>query len=117
MDIKQLYTVEAHEEGAEIRIVSPIDGKETDFYIMVRGIDSKQYREAVRDYHRKMLNKEDGGEIDLLVSVTKGWRGLKDGKDEVQFTEENARNLYMNAPSISAQIDKFVADRKNFIKG
>jgi hypothetical protein len=117
MDIKELYTAVPHEEGAEIRIENPNDGKETDFYIHVKGIDSKSYREAVRAYHRKLLNKEDGGEIDLLVAVTKSWRGLKSGKNEIQFTEKTARELYLNSPAIASQVDKFVADRKNFIKG
>jgi hypothetical protein len=49
MDIKELYTAVPHEEGAEIQITNPNDGKETDFYIHVKGIDSKSYREAVRE--------------------------------------------------------------------
>mgnify|MGYP001048739964 CR=1 FL=1 len=117
MDIKELYTVESHEKGAEIRIVSPLDGKETDFYISVRGIDSKQYRSAVKEFHRKMLNKDEDAEVYLLVAITKGWRGLKDGKLEVEFTEDKAKDLYSNSPAIAAQIDRFVVDRKNFTMG
>ena len=63
MDIKELYTAVPHEEGAEIRIANPNDGKETDFYIHVKGIDSKSYRDAVRAYHRKLLNKEEDPKI------------------------------------------------------
>lgn len=117
MDINQLFTAEAHEEGAEIRIKSPLDGAETDFYITLQGIDSKTYRKAVRKYHRALLNEEEGGEIDLLVSITKDWRGLSDGKNDVPFSAEKAKELYTNAPSVTAQMDSFVADRKNFIKG
>tara|TARA_B110000908_G_C10091933_1_gene374431 strand:- start:221 stop:574 length:354 start_codon:yes stop_codon:yes gene_type:complete len=117
MDIKQLYTADAHEEGAEIRILSPLDGKETDFYITVKGIDSKSYREAVRAYHRKLINKEDGGEIDLLVAVTKDWRGLESKSKDVKFTDKLARDLYVNSPNIASQVDTFVAERRNFIKG
>ena len=116
MDIQQLYTAEAHEEGAEIRIVSPLDGKETDFYITLQGVDSKTYRTAVRAYHKKLINEEEGGEIDLLVSVTKTWRGLNDGKDEIVFTQEKAKDVYINSPSVATQIDQFIADRTNFIK-
>jgi hypothetical protein len=117
MDINTLYTVDAHEEGAEIRIVSPLDGKETDFYITLQGIDSKAYRKAVRAYHRKLIAEEEGGEIDLLVAITKDWRGLFKGKEKIPFSPDAARDLYVNAPSVTAQIDTFVADRKNFIKG
>ena len=48
MDVKNLYTLEAHEDGAEIQIKSPADNEPTDFYIKVKGVDSKAYREAVR---------------------------------------------------------------------
>ena len=40
MELKSLYTAESHENGAEIRIKNPIDGRGTDFYIKMRGIDS-----------------------------------------------------------------------------
>jgi hypothetical protein len=83
----------------------------------VKGVDSKAYREAVRKYHRKLLNDEEGGEIDLLTAVTIGWRGLKSGKDTVEFSLEAAKGLYENAPSVATQVDRFVADRVNFTKG
>jgi hypothetical protein len=117
MDIKGLYTVEKHEDGAEIGIISPLDGELTDFYIKVQGIDSKAYRTAVRAYHRKLLADEEGGEADLLAAVTIGWRGLYDGKVEVEFTKEKALQLYENSPNIATQIDRFLGDRKNFTKG
>jgi hypothetical protein len=68
-------------------------------------------------YHRKLLNDEEGGEIDLLTAVTIGWRGLKSGKDTVEFSPEVAKGLYENAPSVASQVDRFVADRVNFTKG
>lgn len=117
MDVNKLYTLKAHEEGAEIQIKSPIDDKPTDFYIQVKGPDSKAYREAVRKYHRKLLNDEDGGEIDLLVAITVNWKGLKDGKNTVEFSMDAARNLYENAPSVANQVDRFIADRLNFTNG
>ena len=117
MDINTLYTVDAHEEGAEIRIVSPLDGKETNFYISVQGIDSRAYRTAVKAYHRKLLNEEEGGEIDLLIAITKGWRGLSDGKKDVEFSALRAKAVYENAPDVATQVDRFVAKRTNFIKG
>ena len=98
MDIKNLYTVEKHEDGAELRIVSPIDDELTDFYIKVQGIDSKAYRTAVRAYHRKLLAEEEGGEAELLAAVTIGWRGLNDGKAEVEFTKEKRCNCMRTPP-------------------
>jgi hypothetical protein len=117
MDINTLYTVDAHEEGAEIRIISPLDGKETDFYITLQGVDSKAYRKAVRAYHKKLIAEEEGGEIDLLIAITKGWRGLSDGNKEIEFSALRAKAVYENAPNVATQVDRFVSDRTNFIKG
>mgnify|MGYP005989872345 CR=1 FL=1 len=117
MDVKQLYTLDAHEEGSEVQIKDPSTNEPTDFYIKVKGVDSRSYRDAVRKYHRKLLKDEEGGEIDLLVAVTIDWRGLKSGKDTVKFTEEAARNLYENAPNVASQVDRFIAERVNFTKG
>jgi hypothetical protein len=117
MDIKGLYTVEKHEDGAELRIVSPLDGELTDFYIKVQGIDSKAYRTAVRAIIASYWPNEEGGEAELLAAVTIGWRGLNDGKAEVEFSKERALQLYDNSPNIATQLDRFIADRKNFTKG
>lgn len=117
MDLNKLYTLEAHEDGAEIQIKSPIDDEPTDFYIKVKGVDSKSYRESVRKYHRKLLKDEEGGEIDLLASITIGWRGLKSGKEAVDFSFDAAKSLYENAPGVASQVDRFIADRVNFTKG
>lgn len=117
MDLKQLYTVEAHESGSELQIVSPVDGKLTDFHIRVVGPDSKQYREAMRAFHRALLDKSENGESDMLAAITKDWRGLKDGKNPVEFSPAAARDLYINAPFVASQVDRFIADRKNFTQG
>ena len=53
----------------------------------------------------------------MLSAVTIGWRGLNDGKAEVEFSKERALQLYDNSPNIATQLDRFIADRKNFTKG
>ena len=116
MDINNLYTVEAHEEGAEIRIVSPLDGKKTDFYISVQGVDSKAYRTAVKAYHRKLLNDEEGGEIELIVAITKGWRGLVDGDKEVEFSAKNFGLLAMIKALKSVELIIYVKLPKQLVK-
>jgi hypothetical protein len=117
MEISDLYTVEAHEAGSEMRVLSPSNGDDTNFYIRLMGPDSKQYREAVRTFQMQLLEKVKGADIDLLVAVTKGWRGLKDKKKDVVFSPEAAKDLYTNAPFIASQIDRYIADRRNFTPG
>ena len=57
----------------------------------------------------KLIAEEEGGEIDLLVAITKGWRGLKNNGKDVPFTPKMANDVYINAPSVSTQIDQFVS--------
>lgn len=117
MELTSLYTAEAHENGSEVQVISPADGELTDFHITVVGPDSKVYRDAVRKFQMKLLEKVEGADIELLVSITKGWRGLKDGKKDVEFTAAAAKDLYEKAPFVATQIDRFIADRKNFTPG
>lgn len=54
--------------------------------------------------------------IELLVAVTKGWRGFEMHGKEFLFNPKNARYLYEKFPFIREQIDAFVGDRGNFLK-
>ena len=42
MDIDQLYTVEDHEEGAEMQVMGP-RGKLLDMFIKVKGMEKKKF--------------------------------------------------------------------------
>lgn len=115
MELKSLYTAESHENGAEIRIKNPIDGSDTDFYIKIRGIDSKAYRQAVRKQQKEILDDTEGHAERLLASITIAWRGLTDNGQDVEFSEERAEQLYLNSPGIARQVDREAANRANFI--
>tara|TARA_B100000809_G_scaffold166820_1_gene164158 strand:- start:2017 stop:2388 length:372 start_codon:yes stop_codon:yes gene_type:complete len=123
MDINQLYTADAHEAGAECRIVNPADGSDTDCYITVIGIDSKSFRAEQRKRQRKALDAVRSNkpipddEFGLLVESCTGWRGFKNDKKEWPFTKKNLMALFENSPLIADQVDKFIADRENFTKG
>jgi hypothetical protein len=117
MELSNLYTLEEHEEGAEVQIKNPSTEQLTDFYITVRGPDSRAYRTALRAYHRSILENKEGGDVAMLVAVTKDWRGLKDNGKEIKCSEKSAKDLYTNAPAVATQVDQFVSNRKNFTKG
>lgn len=117
MELKSLYTAEAHESGAELQVKNPVTGELTDFYITIAGVDSKTYREALRNYQRAIVSKKEADELELLVAVTKGWRGLESEGKPVEFSADKARELYENAPPIAQQVDRFIVDRRNFTKG
>lgn len=105
MNIDQLYTVEDHEEGAEMQVKGP-DGKYLDMYITLVGMDSKTWRKAWARHKKKLVmtmaedQDSEEAESQMMAEVTKGWRGfLSDGK-EFEFSKERAKKLYLNAPYV-----------------
>lgn len=123
MDFKELCTADTHEEGAEIRLVNPVTGKDTDCYITVRGMDSPTFRTESRKRQRKALEAVRGNkpmpddEFGLLVSSTISWRGLESDGVAWTFNKKNVSLLFEKSPLIADQVDKFIADRANFTKG
>lgn len=126
MEIGEICTREAHEAGAELNILHPSTGEETDLFIIVLGPDSREWRRAIKTDLTKLLAKKAQGiteedlvdsDIDKLVSITSGWRGLTDKGAEVKFTKEKCKQLYSDSPRIMDQVDKFIGDSRNFTKG
>jgi len=122
MDIETLYTVEAHEQGAEMQVKGP-DGILTDIYIRLIGVDSKTWRGMVKRKERAMMKmsfdeiSDTDDAYTLIAEATIGWRGMESGGEPVEFSREKAEQLYQNAPYILDQADKFIATRANFMKG
>ena len=127
MELANLKTAETHDEGADITILSPVDGMPTDVVIKIKGVDSKDWREAKKNQTQKIIdaradNKMDALDYDLmdaeaLADATISWSNItKDGK-EYQFNRQNAVNLYANAPDVKDQLLSFLSDRANFTNG
>ena len=127
MEFNDLATAVAHEAGAEVNILSPVDGSPTDVFITIQGADSKEWRKQKKKQtsliiaaksNDKMQDLDyDAMDVEALVAVTLGWRGLsKDGK-EYKFSKANAKALYEQAPSVVEQLIAFLGDSANFIKG
>lgn len=119
MNIEELYTVEAHETGAEMQVKNQ-SGKLTEMFITLIGVDSKKWRKLVKDRRKVMLDgtgDPDADDIKMLVNASIGWRGFMSNDKEIEFTKQNIKALYENAPYIAEQADRFIAKRSNFIKG
>lgn len=127
MDIKALYTLEAHESGAELNILSPINGKATECFLTVSGVDSRAWREAELNGKRKVLELFKTGESDsvkhgliiaqTLAAAVTGWRGFDNDGELMEFDRSFLVDLFVNSPSIADQVDQFISNRANFIKG
>lgn len=123
MDIKGLYTSEEHSDGAEMQIMDKI-GDSVDLFITMIGCDSKEWRKITSKLSRDllMLSDEDDGsgridaEAEALACAAIGWRKFTDKDKEYKFSKARVKALYINAPYIREQADRFIAKRVNFIK-
>ena len=127
MDLKSLDVVATSEKGIDVAIVNPKTGETTDFVVTVKGVHSKQFKElmgrATQRIGAKVMgvtqvnnDKAEQAMIDVLVAVTLGWRGLKDGDHEVPFSREAAERVYAN-PIIRRQVFEAASDEGNLIPG
>ena len=127
MELSQLATAEAHEEGAECNIKDPLTGEPTDVFIKIMGADSAKWREQKKKQTNAVIEARSSGkevaidfdEMDVaaLVAVTIGWRGIMADGVEYEFNAKNAKHLYTNSPSVVAQLLEFLSDGANFTKG
>ena len=125
MEVGKLYTVEASEQGAEIQLRDPRTRKALDVFIRVKGIDSADFRKCRKARQQAELEAmaekreldTEALDLQMLVDLTIGWRGLLDEGKEYEFSPERCRKLYEQSPAIRDQVDRFIADRRNFTNG
>ena len=118
MKLKDIYTVDDHEQGAEINVKDG-SGKLTDLWIRVRGVDSVKYRKQIKiqkNLYREALMASKSADVDEDVYVVKalvecviGWRGT----DE-KYSKKLCGELLTKAPFVREQIDEFISVRANF---
>ncbi len=137
MDISELMTQDAHEDGAEVEIFHPsetieVDGKaerkSLGVFFKVLGIDSRDFQSAEKKAYNKQLSIyakdkviDEGaiidGEISLACAAITGWRGIQDGDKDLPYSKSKCLDLMTKSPWMRKQIESFVGERKNFIKG
>lgn len=122
MEITALYTAEKHNDGAEMRVCDQFN-KPLDLWLTLAGQDSEVWNKANREKQQKAFKRliakdEDGGDDDLeyMVNATLGWRGFEQAGAPLEFSKENARQLYKQAPYVLDQCILFINNRANFTK-
>lgn len=133
-DLGALDSVAACSEGAELQLLHPATFESLPIFIMLLGADSPEYRAAQHKGQSQAIRKaqskgrtidfddiEERG-IEVLAACTRAWRtgdapAIKLHGEELICNKANATKLYKAMPWIKEQVDKFVSDRGNFIKG
>jgi len=127
MEFDKLATTASHEAGAEVNILSPVDGSKTDVFIKIQGADSKAWRKEKKRQTSKIIAAKaegkleeldfDAMDVDALVAITMDWKGITKGGKKFDCTPENARALYEQSPPIVEQLLRFLGDTANFTQG
>ena len=123
-DLAKLDTAKVAEEGAELRVAHPTTGEDLGITITLIGTDSKTFRDISKSRATASLKKKtreidldqnESDAVDLLAKCTKGWNGITENGKEVVFNYDNAVKLYTKYLWLREQIDRFMADRSNFL--
>ena len=123
-DLAKLDTAKVAEEGAELRVAHPTTGEDLGITITLIGTDSKTFRDISKSRATASLKKKtreidldqnEQDSIELLARCTKGWSGITENGKDIPFNHENAVELYTKYVWLREQIDRFMADRSNFL--
>lgn len=123
-DLATLDTSKVAEEGAELCVAHPTTGEDLGIKITLIGTDSKTFRDISKSRATASLKKKtreidldqnESDAVELLAKCTKGWTGITENGKEVAFSYDNAVQLYTKYLWLREQIDRFMADRSNFL--
>lgn len=118
-EMEQFKTKKYHDVPHELKLYTS-DGKLTDHYVKIVGIDSTKVRKAKKRLYTDIVkNIKDGGfnedaqeqfTVKLLASAVVGWSFSK------ECTEENVIEFLDNAPAVREAIDVFISNNENYFK-
>lgn len=127
MDLTSINLAAAAGKGADCHLEHPVtgealfdaDGKAVT--VRVVGNDSKEFKGALSRIAARMNNKKktsleqaEARSVELIAACVKGWSGLYEGKEPIEFTPENVTRILTEQAWIREQLDTFIADRANF---
>lgn len=139
LDLANLDTGVASDNGAEIELLHPTTNAPLDIFISILGKDSQAFREYVKsetnaNIRREAMAKRRGREapsptaedidekaVELLVLCSTGWRSgdektLTYKGENLPFTVANAKRIYTEQLWIRRQVDEAIGDLENFMK-
>ena len=133
MDLSKFNVEKMAESGADLVLEHPSTGEElisedkSKVTIKLLGTDSKAYRNKNREFQRGRIAKlartrskkidytvSDEEACEILVACTLGWENIELDGEILEFSPENAYQLYMDHLWIREQVDLFIGDRANF---
>ena len=132
MDLSSFDTAKSADTGAKMQLRNPADESILldGVFITVAGRDSDRFQKAERAQTDFRLEQSrvsgrpaklssagiEADRIKILVACTLGWEGIELDGAALEFSADNAEKLYKRLPWVKEQVDRFIADRANFLK-
>lgn len=121
MKPSDFFTRAKANEGERMPLSLP-DGTPTDEWLMIRGVDSDQFRHALDEFRRKSLTaasikdleekaeKAEAARLELNAALVSDW------SLDAEFTEAALLEFLRESPYIAAEVDRFASDRRRFFR-
>lgn len=119
MKPSDFFTRAKANEGERMPLSLP-DGTPTDEWLLIRGVDSDQFRVALDDFRRELLaaasikdeaekaEKTEAARLRMNSALVIGW------SFDIEFTDDALLELLRESPYITAEVDRFASDRRRF---
>ncbi len=118
MNPSDFYTRKTANEGKKMFLMEPDGSISAEHFLLVRSVDSDNYREAKDRGFRLVLDAAQNGEdrdavikkntMDMYVSLIAGW------SFDTPCTPEAIAEFLTESPNNTLRLDKFASDRKTF---
>lgn len=135
MDLQSLNTKDLSEKGIDLKIYHPTTNEPLDIIIHIYGVDSEQYKKAIKIKQKSMLEKiavekrgnshsikttddfdaEDFSGKDMVFACMSGWSNVEFQGEKLEFNEKNVFMIFEKCPWLFEQVDKAIHDRENFL--
>ncbi|WP_313209324.1 hypothetical protein [Stutzerimonas nitrititolerans] len=119
MKPSDFFTRAKANEGERMPLSLP-DGTATDEWLLIRGVDSDEFRHALDAFRRDLLTyasikdeaekakKTEQARLRLNAALVIGW------SFEAEFSEAALLEFLRESPYIAAEVDRFASDRRRF---
>jgi hypothetical protein len=119
MKPSDFFTRAKANEGERMPLTLP-DGTATNEWLLIRGVDSDQFRLALDDFRRGLLTfasvkddkekaeKTEAARLRLNAALIIGW------SFDAEFSEAALMEFLRESPYITAEVDRFASDRRRF---
>ncbi|WP_045158752.1 phage tail assembly chaperone [Stutzerimonas stutzeri] len=119
MKPSDFFTRAKANEGERMPLSLP-DGTPTDEWLLIRGVDSDEFRLAMDEFRRELLalaalkdekdraDKTQAAQLKLNAALVSGW------SFEAEFSDAALLEFLREAPYVAAEVDRFASDRRRF---